>query len=89
MIGKLKTVVLDAADITALSTFYVELAGWRRAYADADWVTLTTDDGWRIVVQSAPDHRMIVHHQHLDPVTHDDLLLSSAAKFVCHVQVAC
>src|SRR5436305_891033 len=57
MIGKLETVVLDAADITALSTFYVELAGWRRAYADAEWVTLTTDDGWRVAVQYAPDHR--------------------------------
>jgi catechol-2,3-dioxygenase len=57
MIGKLKTVVLDAADITALSTFYVALAGWRRVYADDEWVTLTTDDGWRIAVQYAPDHR--------------------------------
>jgi len=56
MIAKLKTVVLDAPDIAALSTFYSGLAGWTQAYADDDWVTLNTPDGWRIGVQLAPDH---------------------------------
>src|SRR5215217_5952558 len=56
MIGNLKTIVLDAPDIAALSTFYAELAGWSRIYADDEWATLTTDDGWRIGVQYAPDH---------------------------------
>ena len=56
MIGKLKTVVLDAPDIAALSTFYTSLAGWEQTYASDDWITLTTVDGWRIGLQDAPDH---------------------------------
>jgi catechol-2,3-dioxygenase len=56
MIGELKTVVLDARDIAGLSAFYTSLAGWRQAYADDEWITITTDDGWRIGLQSAPDH---------------------------------
>jgi catechol-2,3-dioxygenase len=56
MIGTLRTVVLDARDIAGLSAFYRELAGWTQAYADDEWVTLTTDDGWRIGIQDAPDH---------------------------------
>lgn len=56
MIGELKTVVLDAADIAGLSTFYSELAGWTQRYADDEWITMTTDDGWRIGLQHAPDH---------------------------------
>jgi catechol-2,3-dioxygenase len=56
MIGSLKTVVFDAADIAGLAAFYRALAGWERAYADDEWITLTTDDGWRIGLQLAPDH---------------------------------
>jgi catechol-2,3-dioxygenase len=56
MIGKLKTVVLDAPDIAGLSAFYQALAGWTERYADDDWVTLTTPDGWRIGLQRAADH---------------------------------
>ncbi len=56
MIGQLKTVVFDAPHIAALSDFYTGMAGWTQRYADADWVTLTTDDGWRIGLQHAPDH---------------------------------
>ncbi len=56
MIGKLHTVVLDAPDIAGLSAFYTGLAGWTQQYADDEWVTLTTDDGWRIGIQAAPDH---------------------------------
>src|SRR5574342_119208 len=56
MIGKLKTVVIDAADIAGLSAFYTGLAGWTQRYADDEWVTLTTDDGWRIGLQQVPDH---------------------------------
>ena len=55
-IGKLKTVVLDAPDIARLSAFYSELAGWTQKYADHEWITMTTDDGWRIGLQSAPNH---------------------------------
>lgn len=56
MIGTLKTIVLDAPDIAGLSAFYASLAGWTQTYADEDWITLTTGDGWRIGLQQAPDH---------------------------------
>jgi catechol-2,3-dioxygenase len=56
MIGNLKTVVLDAPDIAGLSAFYQALAGWTERYADDEWVTLTTPDGWRIGLQAATDH---------------------------------
>jgi len=39
-----------------LSAFNSELAGWTQRYADHEWVTMTTGDGWRIGLQSAPDH---------------------------------
>ena len=56
MIGRLKTVVLDAADLTGLADFYVALAGWTRTDVEDDWITMTTPDGWRVAVQLAPDH---------------------------------
>jgi catechol-2,3-dioxygenase len=56
MIGTLKTIVLDARDIAGLSAFYAGLAGWTQAYAEDEWITMTTDDGWRIGFQLAPDH---------------------------------
>jgi catechol-2,3-dioxygenase len=56
MIGELKTIVLDARDIAGLSAFYTSLAGWTQRYADDEWITITTDDGWRIGLQAAPDH---------------------------------
>ena len=39
-----------------LSAFYTALAGWTETYADDEWITMTTDDGWRIGLQRAPDH---------------------------------
>jgi catechol-2,3-dioxygenase len=56
MIGTLRAIVIDAPDIAKLAAFYTDLAGWTQADADADWITLTTDDGWQIAVQHAPDH---------------------------------
>lgn len=56
MIGKLHMVVLDAPDVRGLSGFYAGLAGWEEVYSDDRWITLTTDDGWRIGLQLAPDH---------------------------------
>src|ERR1043166_7375305 len=52
-----KTVVLDAPDIAGLSRYYQQLAGWTEAYADDEWVTMMTGDGWRIALQAAPDHQ--------------------------------
>src|SRR3954447_6289637 len=56
MVGRLKTVVWDAPDIQRLADFYVGVAGMTQHYADEEWVTLTTADGWRFGVQLAPDH---------------------------------
>ncbi len=56
MVGKLKTIVWDAPDIQALADFYVGAAGLEQHYADDEWVTLYSPDGWRFGVQRAPDH---------------------------------
>src|SRR4030095_10279808 len=56
MIGELRSVVLDAADIHGLAEFYQRLAGWKAIYVDDEWITLSTDDGWRVCLQVAPDH---------------------------------
>ncbi|TDB71225.1 VOC family protein [Micromonospora sp. KC723] len=56
MIGELKTIVVDGADIGGLSAFYAGLAGWTVRYADDEWITMTTDDGWRVGLQYAPNH---------------------------------
>ena len=56
MVGQLKTVVWDAADIRGLADFYVGAVGLTQHYADDDWVTLHSPDGWRFGVQLAPDH---------------------------------
>ncbi|GAA3598836.1 hypothetical protein GCM10022223_12790 [Kineosporia mesophila] len=56
-IGSLRAVALDAPDIERLATFYQQLAGWYRVPGDdGDWISLTTDDGWRIGLQQAPGH---------------------------------
>jgi catechol 2,3-dioxygenase-like lactoylglutathione lyase family enzyme len=56
MVGKLKTIVWDAPDIQALADFYVGAVGLTEHYADDEWVTLYSSDGWRFGVQHAPDH---------------------------------
>jgi catechol-2,3-dioxygenase len=56
MIGKLKTVAFDAADMTGLADFYVALAGWTKTDVEDDWITMSTPDGWQVAVQLAPDH---------------------------------
>jgi catechol-2,3-dioxygenase len=56
MIGKLRAVVLDTPDMARLSAFYTALAGWTESYADEEWISLRSDDGWRIGLQYAPDH---------------------------------
>jgi catechol-2,3-dioxygenase len=78
MIGELKTIVMDAADHRGLATFYTDLLGWTLRYADDDWVTLTTEDGWRIGIQAAPGHVSpqwpdgpLPQHAHLDLLVPD------------------
>jgi catechol-2,3-dioxygenase len=56
MIGTFRAVALDARDIAGLAAFYTELAGWTQTYADDEWISLATGDGWKIGLQYAPDH---------------------------------
>jgi glyoxalase superfamily protein len=57
MIGSLRAVALDAADIERLAVFYQEFAGWRRLPGDEDdWITLDTGRAWRIGLQLASGH---------------------------------
>jgi predicted enzyme related to lactoylglutathione lyase len=56
MIGSLRSIVIDAPDIASLSKFYGDLAGWQQEYGDDEWITMRTPDGWRIGLQTAPDH---------------------------------
>ena len=56
MIGTLRTVVLDAPDVRRLAAFYTALGGWTEQYADDDWITIQTGDGWRIAAQLSPGH---------------------------------
>jgi glyoxalase superfamily protein len=53
---RLKTVVFDARDHRGLARFYVGLTGGTEHYADDEWVTTFTGDGWRLGFQAAPDH---------------------------------
>ena len=55
MIGTLRAVAIDAPDARGLAAFYAALGGWTEAYADDEWVTLETGDGWRVATQLSPD----------------------------------
>jgi catechol-2,3-dioxygenase len=86
VIGELKTIVIDAADHRGLATFYTRLLGWTQRYDDDEWITLTTDDGWRIGIQAAPDHvapqwpdGSLPQHAHLDLLVPDLEAASAAA----------
>lgn len=55
MIGKLHTIVVDTPDVSGLSSFYTELAGWKQLSGDSGWATVEADDGTRLGFQHAPD----------------------------------
>jgi hypothetical protein len=85
MIGRLRTVVLDAPDTQQLAAFYTALGGWTEQYADVEWITLETGDGWRIAAQRSPGHipprwpdPAYPQQFHLD-VTVDDIDAAEAA----------
>jgi hypothetical protein len=48
-------VVLDAADLTAESTFWAGLLGGT-VDADDDWHSVLVDGEWRLSIQLAPNH---------------------------------
>lgn len=55
MIGRLKTVVLDAADMSAEAQFWSQVLDIPVVYEGDDWITLE-GRGVRVAVQLAPDH---------------------------------
>ena len=55
MIGRLKTVVFDAADMRAEAQFWSAVLGIPVVQEDDDWTTLE-GSGARLAVQLAPDH---------------------------------
>ena len=55
MIGRLKTVVLDAADMLAEAQFWSAVLGIPVVHEGDDWTTLE-GLGVRLAVQLAPDH---------------------------------
>jgi catechol-2,3-dioxygenase len=54
--ARLELVALDAADITALASFYSELTGGEVVRDVGDWITLRLISGQEIAFQRAPDH---------------------------------
>ncbi|HZM39204.1 MAG TPA: VOC family protein [Acidimicrobiales bacterium] len=50
-----QVVVLDAPDLTAVSTFWAGVLGGA-VVADDDWHTILVDGEYRLAVQLAPDH---------------------------------
>ncbi len=54
--GRLEMVAFDAPDIKKAAAFYADLAGWKIAREQADWITLDTADGKQVAFQLAPDH---------------------------------
>jgi len=54
--ARLELVALDAADITALASFYSELTGGEVVRDVGDWITLRLVSGQEIAFQQAPDH---------------------------------
>lgn len=55
-VGSLRSIVLDAPDITGLASFYAELTGWSIVETDDDWITIHTGDKQRVAFQLAPDN---------------------------------
>jgi catechol 2,3-dioxygenase-like lactoylglutathione lyase family enzyme len=55
--ARLRVIALDCSDPPAMARFYSELTGWPVAYAEADWIQLTSDCGVTLAFQLAPGHQ--------------------------------
>ncbi|WP_344648981.1 VOC family protein [Cryptosporangium japonicum] len=55
-VGRLEVIAFDAPDIGKLASFYEELAGWRVARTDSDWIAMRTPEDKEVAFQLAPDH---------------------------------
>lgn len=56
MTARLDLAIFDAADITAVGTFYAALTGWEVARRESDRFALRAPDGQEVEFQLAPDH---------------------------------
>jgi Glyoxalase-like domain len=56
MIGEIRSIVIDSADIRRLASFYSRLAGWSEHWAGPDWITLRPPKGPDVAFQLVPDH---------------------------------
>jgi catechol 2,3-dioxygenase-like lactoylglutathione lyase family enzyme len=56
MIGQLRSIAFDVADVPSVARFYHSLTGWPVTDDDPEWTVLTLADGRRVCLQSAPDH---------------------------------
>lgn len=56
VIGKLRSVVLDARNPRLLAAFYAEVLGGEVVIDDETWVTLTDPQNRRLAFQLAPEH---------------------------------
>ena len=57
MIGKLRSVVVDARDPQALAEFYSGVLGGELESEDAEWVVLNEPSGRRLAFQRSPEHQ--------------------------------
>ena len=55
-IARLDLVIVDAADIDRVGTFYADLTGWEVVRKEADRFGLRAPDGQEVEFQRAPDH---------------------------------
>ena len=55
-IARLDLVIVDAADIDRVGTFYADLTGWEVVRQEADRFGLRAPDGQEVEFQRAPDH---------------------------------
>ena len=51
-----RIMVLDAADTTTVGSFWAEVLE-TQVHGDHEWLSLTTEDGWEMAIQYAPDHQ--------------------------------
>ena len=78
-IGALQEVVLDCADVHALSQFWEAVLGGERRIRSDDWATLTSQTGPTLAFQRVPEPKTTKNRLHLD-VDVDDI--SAAAERV-------
>ena len=65
-IGALHEIVLDCADVAALSQFWQAVLGGERRVRSDGWATLTSPTGPMIAFQCVPEPKTVKNRLHLD-----------------------